>query len=140
MERYRGVLTWFAGPVADSDAYLAWASQVSRLNVRYVMLGDIGVAINSANIIVVNRLLDLAGVRHTGDFVAPTLKPRKTSPTPSPRSTRRLPLRRRRWYPPGRWRQYSADPAALPRKGLATRLCVNRKTAPELFRRRRLPR
>jgi hypothetical protein len=76
MERYRGVLTWFAGPVADSDAYLAWASQVSRLNVRYVILGDIGVAINSANIVVVNRLLDLAGVRHTGDYVAPTLATR----------------------------------------------------------------
>jgi hypothetical protein len=76
IERYRGVLTWFAGPVADSDAYLAWASQVSRLNVRYVILGDIGVAINSANIVVVNRLLDLAGVHHTGDYVAPTLATR----------------------------------------------------------------
>jgi hypothetical protein len=83
MERYRGVLTWFAGPVADSDAYLAWASQVSRLNVRYVILGDIGVAINSANIIVVNRLLDLAGVRHTGDFVAPTLATRVVQKDPS---------------------------------------------------------
>jgi hypothetical protein len=76
MERYAGVLTWFAGPVADSDAYLAWASQVSRLNVRYVILGDTGVAINSANIVVVNRLLALAGVHHTGDFVAPTLATR----------------------------------------------------------------
>jgi hypothetical protein len=76
MERYRGVLTWFVGSVTDSDAYLAWASQVSRMNVRYVILGDIGVAINSANIPVVNRLLDLAGVHHTGDYVAPTLATR----------------------------------------------------------------
>jgi hypothetical protein len=76
MERYRGVLTWFVGSVADSNAYLAWASQVSRTNVRYVILGDIGVAANSANIPVVNRLLDLAGVHHTGDYVAPTLATR----------------------------------------------------------------
>ena len=73
MERYRGVLTWFAGSVANGNAYLAWASQVSRMNVRYVILGDIGVAINSANILAVNRLLDLAGVHHTGDYIAPTL-------------------------------------------------------------------
>jgi hypothetical protein len=73
MERYRGVLTWFVGSVADSNAYLAWASQVSRMNVRYVILGDIGVATNSTNIPAVNRLLDLAGVHHTGDYVAPTL-------------------------------------------------------------------
>jgi hypothetical protein len=73
MERYRGVLTWFAGSVADSGAYLAWAGQVSRMNLRYVILGDIGVATNSANILVVNRLLGLAGVQHTGDFVAPAL-------------------------------------------------------------------
>ena len=26
IERYRGVLTWFAGSVPDSNAYLAWAS------------------------------------------------------------------------------------------------------------------
>ncbi len=73
MERYRGVLSWFVGSVPDSNAYLAWASQVSRMNVRYVILGDIGVATNSANILAVNRLLDMAGVQHTGDYVAPTL-------------------------------------------------------------------
>lgn len=73
MARYHGVLTWFAGSVADSSAYLAWASQVSRMNVRYVIFGDIGVATNSANILVVNRLLESAGVQHTGDYVKPTL-------------------------------------------------------------------
>jgi len=73
MERYRGVLSWFVGSVPDSNAYLAWASQVSRMDVRYVILGDIGVATNSANILAVNRLLDMAGVQHTGDYVAPTL-------------------------------------------------------------------
>ena len=76
MERYRGVLTWFAGPVADSKAYLAWASQVSRMNVRYVILGDVGAAADAANMAAVNRLLDLAGLRHTGDYVAPTLATR----------------------------------------------------------------
>ncbi|WGD49480.1 hypothetical protein QA641_28080 [Bradyrhizobium sp. CB1650] len=73
MERYRGVITWFAGPVANSDAYLAWANQVSRRNLRYVILGDIGVAPDSANLLAVNRLLSVLGIRHTGDYVAPTL-------------------------------------------------------------------
>ena len=39
VERYRGVLTWFVGPVSDSNSYLAWAGQVSRMDVRYVILG-----------------------------------------------------------------------------------------------------
>src|ERR1700736_974160 len=73
MERYRGVLAWFVGSVPDSNAYLAWASHVSRMNLRYVILGDIGVATNSVNILVVNRLLVSTGVHHNGDYVAPTL-------------------------------------------------------------------
>jgi hypothetical protein len=73
MERYRGVITWFAGTIANSDAYLAWANQVSRQNLRYVILGHIGVAPDTANLLVVNRLLGTIGVRYTGDYVAPTL-------------------------------------------------------------------
>jgi hypothetical protein len=73
MERYRGVITWFAGAIANSDAYLAWANQVSRKNLRYVILGHIGVAPDTANLLVVNRLLGTIGVRYTGDYVMPTL-------------------------------------------------------------------
>ncbi|MBR1123215.1 hypothetical protein JQ628_16940 [Bradyrhizobium lablabi] len=73
MERYRGVITWFAGPVADSDAYLAWANQVAGRSLRYVVLGDIGVVPGSANLLAVNRLLSMLGIRHTGDYIGPTL-------------------------------------------------------------------
>jgi hypothetical protein len=73
MERYRGVITWFAGAIPNSDAYLAWANQVSRNNLRYVILGHIGVAPDTANLLVVNRLLGTIGVRYTGDYVMPTL-------------------------------------------------------------------
>ena len=73
MERYRGVLTWFVGSVPDGNGYLAWASQVSRMKMRYVILGDIGVVAGPANLPIVNRLLNLAGLHHTGDYVAPTL-------------------------------------------------------------------
>lgn len=83
MERYRGVLTWFVGSVPDGNAYLAWATQLSRLNLRYVALGDIGVAIDPANILAVNRLLNLAGLHHTGDYVAPTLATRVVQKDPS---------------------------------------------------------
>src|ERR1700730_17034734 len=47
-ERYRGVLAWFVGSVPDSNAYLAWASQVSRMNLRYGILRVIGVATQCA--------------------------------------------------------------------------------------------
>jgi len=83
MERYRGVLTWFVSSVRNGNDYLAWASQVSRLNVRYVILGDVGVAIDPTNILAVNRLLNLAGLRHTGDYVAPTLATRVVQKDPS---------------------------------------------------------
>jgi hypothetical protein len=73
IERYRGVLTWFAGSVSHSDAYLAWASRVSRMNVRFVILGDVGIAINSANLPTVNQLMALAGVRFVGEYVTLTL-------------------------------------------------------------------
>jgi hypothetical protein len=73
MERYRGVLTWFAGSVSHSDAYLGWASRVSRMNVRYIILGDIGVAIDSNNLSAVNQVLALAGVRAVGEYVTLTL-------------------------------------------------------------------
>jgi hypothetical protein len=73
IERYRGVLTWFAGSVSHSDAYLAWASRVSRTNVRFVILGDVGITINSTNLPTVNQLMALAGVRHVGEYVTPTL-------------------------------------------------------------------
>jgi hypothetical protein len=73
IERSRGVLTWFAGSVSRSDAYLAWATRVSRMDTRYVILGDIGVPINSTNILAVNQLMALAGVRHVGEYITPTL-------------------------------------------------------------------
>lgn len=78
IERYRGVLTWFAGSVSDSDSYLDWAIRVSRMNVRYVILGDVGIAVNSNNLDAVNQLLALAGVRHDGEYVTPTLGTRVT--------------------------------------------------------------
>lgn len=45
----------------------------SRLEVRYVVLGDVGVAVSAANIQSVNLLLAATGVRHTAEYVAPTL-------------------------------------------------------------------
>jgi hypothetical protein len=83
IERYRGVLTWFAGSVVDSGAYLAWATRVSRTNVRYVILGDIGAAINQVNIPAINRVLEAAGARHTGDYIGPTLGSRVVQEDPS---------------------------------------------------------
>ena len=82
IERYRGVLTWFVGPVSGGDAYLTWARRVSRLNVHYVILGDIGVAIDPRTLAVVNQVLALAGVRHTGEYVAPTLGTRVAQKDP----------------------------------------------------------
>ncbi|MGJ4930462.1 hypothetical protein ACQR1I_27350 [Bradyrhizobium sp. HKCCYLS2038] len=73
LDQYRAVLTWFAGPVQNPDDYLTWADQVARRDIHFIILGDIGVAVGPDNIAVVNRLLALAGLRHTGTFVSPTL-------------------------------------------------------------------
>jgi hypothetical protein len=83
IERYRGVLTWFAGSVPDSGSYLAWAAQVSRMNVRYVILGDIGVVASPVNLPAINRILAAAGVRHSGDYIGPTLGSRVVQEDPS---------------------------------------------------------
>ena len=72
IERYRGVLTWFTGPVPDTSAYLAWAAQVSGMRLNYVVLGDVGAELTPRNLFLINRLFGAIGLRHSGDFVSPT--------------------------------------------------------------------
>ncbi len=83
LARYLGVLTWFAGPIPHGDAYLAWAKRAAQRPLRFVILGDVGIAIDSANLSSVNQLLASAGVRHTGEYVSPTLGVRVTQRDPS---------------------------------------------------------
>ena len=73
LDRYRAVLTWFSGPVSIGRAYPAWTALVERSTVRFVILGDVGIDINPTSLPAVNRLMSLAGVHHTGEFVSPTL-------------------------------------------------------------------
>jgi hypothetical protein len=73
MQRYRGVLTWFVGPVTSSGTYLAWADQAVRLDLHYVILGDLGVDVSPANRPLLDRFLGVLGLRHSGDAVTPTL-------------------------------------------------------------------
>ena len=72
MLAYRGVLTWFAGPVRDGNALLAWAGHVAELDIRYVALGDLGADVTTANLALVNRVFAGFGVRHTGEMITPT--------------------------------------------------------------------
>jgi len=72
IDRYRGILTWFAGPVLDVDAYLAWIGQVAGKGPRFVLLGDVGIAITSRNLPFINRLFGALGLRHTGEYVMAT--------------------------------------------------------------------
>lgn len=69
---YRGLLTWFAGPVRDSHAFLAWASRLAELDIRYVVLGDLGADVTTANLPLANRVLAGFGVRHSGEMITPT--------------------------------------------------------------------
>lgn len=75
-QRYRGILTWFVGSVPDEASYLAWASQISHLDVHYAILGDIGIRINQGNIFAVNELLKLAGLRQELNRVSPIVEAR----------------------------------------------------------------
>ena len=73
MTSYRGVLTWFVGAVPNPGRYLAWAVQISRLDLHYVILGDVGADVSPANLQLINRFLGALGLRHSGDFITPTL-------------------------------------------------------------------
>jgi hypothetical protein len=72
IEHYRAVLTWFSGPVSDPDSYLAWAARVTRKNIRYIILGDLGAAVGPSSIAAINELLRMAGLRHTGNYITST--------------------------------------------------------------------
>jgi hypothetical protein len=73
MTSYRGVLTWFAGAVPNGSEYLSWATQISHLDLHYVILGDVGAEVSPGNLQLVNRLLGALGLRHSGNFITPTL-------------------------------------------------------------------
>ncbi len=72
VERYRGVLSWFAGPIPDGHTYLTWMGQISRIGPRIVVLGDVGVSVTSHNLRLVNYFLGALGLRHAGDYIMPT--------------------------------------------------------------------
>ena len=42
----RGVVTFFDGPVPDSQAYAQWASDVLDRDIRYVIMGDPGLVVD----------------------------------------------------------------------------------------------
>jgi hypothetical protein len=72
LQRYRGVLTWFVGPVTNAMDYLLWARRVAQLNVSFVVLGDIGADVTAQTNHLVNQLMGTFGLRHTGDSIATT--------------------------------------------------------------------
>ena len=73
LRKYRGVLTWFASAVPDSNAYLAWANDVAAMKLQYVILGDIGVGATPPNLFLLNNMLGKIGLRHIGEYISPTI-------------------------------------------------------------------
>ena len=68
---FGGVLTWFVGPVAEGEAYLAWADLAAREGLRFIVLGDLGAVVTARNRQLANRVMYLFGLRHTGQYVSP---------------------------------------------------------------------
>lgn len=67
--RYRGVLTWFAEPLAKPEAVLGWLEQVLGRGLKYVVLGEIAPPEKDHMLAQVNRLLARIGLEHRGQYV-----------------------------------------------------------------------
>jgi hypothetical protein len=68
---FAGVITWFVGPLADGDAYLAWAALVAQEGLRFIVLGDLGSVVTAHNRHLANRVMSLFGLRHTAEYISP---------------------------------------------------------------------
>jgi hypothetical protein len=63
----RGVVTYFDGPVPNSQAYVQWAADVLDRSIRYVIMGDPGLVVddgrNGISLDSLNELLGRLGLR-----------------------------------------------------------------------------
>jgi hypothetical protein len=69
LERYRGVLTWFEEPLARPDAYYHWALEVADRGLRLAVLGEPGSEARPDILPLMNKVLGIIGLRHSGEFV-----------------------------------------------------------------------
>ncbi len=67
--RYRGILTWFAEPLAKPDAVLDWLDMALARGLKYVVLGSVAPPSSDARLEQVNRVLARIGLEDRGDTV-----------------------------------------------------------------------
>ncbi len=67
--RYRGILTWFAEPLAKPEVVLEWLDQALGRGLKYVVLGEIAPPEKDHQLVKINRLLTRIGLEHRGQFV-----------------------------------------------------------------------
>lgn len=67
---YRAVATWFNERIADPAAYLAWAGQMVRTQVKFVIMEFPGVPLDAATLPDLNVLLGHIGVAIRPEWVA----------------------------------------------------------------------
>jgi polysaccharide biosynthesis protein PelA len=82
MTKYRGLLTWFTGPIQSPKAYIDWAEKIAGLGIRFTILGDVGVDPSPDNLAAINRVLATIGIAHTGESVDLTFGTRIVSKDP----------------------------------------------------------
>lgn len=72
LERYRGIVTWFVEPMADTAAYLSWLDAATAGGVRLVALSDVAPTVSAAADPVAARVYERIGLKLTDQYVALT--------------------------------------------------------------------
>ncbi|MEZ5857342.1 MAG: hypothetical protein R3D67_22390 [Hyphomicrobiaceae bacterium] len=69
LARYRGVLTWFAEPLAEPDKVLDWLEVALARGLKYVVMGAVAPPVSEARLEQVNRVLARIGLSDHGETV-----------------------------------------------------------------------
>jgi polysaccharide biosynthesis protein PelA len=74
--RYRAVATWFSGRISNADAYLAWAAQLARDGLRFVIIDSVGAVGDASELPAINALLGELGINQAEYYVGDTKETR----------------------------------------------------------------
>ena len=82
LTRYRGILTWFAEPMANRGAYLTWLDQATGAGLKLVALAEIAPSDRENERETAQRILERIGLKDADQFVNVTFKSKPLTADP----------------------------------------------------------
>jgi polysaccharide biosynthesis protein PelA len=70
--RYRAIVTWFSGRIANADAYLAWAAERAAGGQRLIVIDSAGALGSASELPAINAVLAPLGITQAEYFVGDT--------------------------------------------------------------------